>query len=81
MIDPEREWQDRVRGLLRAELARRDISYVELASRLRVLGVTETEKNLSNKIARGAFSAAFFFQCMSVIGCRTVLVPDGSEDP
>jgi hypothetical protein len=72
MADPEKEWQDRVRGMLRAELALRNLSYSDLADRLRTLGITETPKNLSNKVARGTFTAAFFFQCMEVIGCRTI---------
>jgi len=29
-------------------------------------------KNLSNKIARGRFTAAFFMQCMRAIGCRII---------
>jgi hypothetical protein len=58
--------------MLRAELARRNLSYVDLAQRLRAIGVNDTPKNLSNKIARGMFTAAFFLQCMSAIGCRTI---------
>jgi hypothetical protein len=72
MADTDKEWQDRVRGMLRAELARRNLGYVDLADRLRAIGVEDTAKNLSNKIARGMFTAAFFMQCMSVIGCRTI---------
>jgi hypothetical protein len=72
MADTDKEWQDRVRGMLRAELARRNLSYVDLADRLRAMGVEDTPKNLSNKIARGMFTAAFFMQCMSAIGCRTI---------
>ena len=68
MLDVEKEWTDRVRTLLRTEMARREISYVELAERLRGLGIEETPKNLSNKIAKGKFSAAFFFQCMAAMG-------------
>jgi Domain of unknown function (DUF6471) len=70
MPDIDKEWQDRVRGMLRAELARRNLSYVDLAERLRVIGIEDTPKNLSNKIAQGKFSAAFFMQCMTAIGCR-----------
>jgi hypothetical protein len=69
---PDKEWQDRVRGMLRAELARRNLSYADLADRLRTIGVEDTPKNLSNKIARGRFTAAFFMQCMRAIGCRTI---------
>ena len=72
MPNSDKEWQDRVRGMLRAELARRNLSYVDLADRLRAIGVEDTPKNLSNKIARARFTAAFFMQCMRAIGCRTI---------
>jgi Domain of unknown function (DUF6471) len=77
MRHTEKEWELRVRGMLRAELARRNLGYVDLADRLRAVGIPETEKNLSNKIGRGKFSAAFFMQCMNVLGCRVIrLDPD-----
>lgn len=72
MADTNKEWQDRVRRMLRVELARRSLSYVDLADLLRTVGVEDTPKNLSNKIARGMFTAAFFMQCMTAIGCRTI---------
>jgi hypothetical protein len=68
----DKEWQDRVKRLLKAELARRNLSYRQLAERLKAIGVNETERNLSNKISRGGFTAAFFFQVMEAIGCRTI---------
>jgi len=68
----EREWQSRARGILRAELARRNLNYVDLAERLGVIGIVDNPKNLSNKIARGMFTAAFFMQCMAAIGCQTI---------
>jgi hypothetical protein len=77
MADIEKEWRDRVRGMLRAELARRNLNYVDLADRLQSVGITETPKNLSNKIARGMFTAAFFMQCMAAIGCHTIRLDVG----
>ena len=68
----EKDWQERVKRLLKAELTRRDISYRELAERLRAIGVDDNERNISNKISRGGFTAAFFFQCMDAIGCKTI---------
>ena len=70
MARPSQEWQDRARGLLRAELARRNVSQKELVERLARIGATETEKTVSNKLIRGSFSAAFLLQCLDVIGCR-----------
>ena len=70
------EWKGRVRGLLKAELARRDIKQTELARMLvETYGVQETPQSLSNKIRRGAFSAVFMFQILEVIGCETLALP------
>jgi hypothetical protein len=33
---------------------------------------THSERNLSNKIGRGTFTAIFFVQCMEAIGCHTI---------
>jgi hypothetical protein len=68
----DKDWQDRVKRLLKAELSRAGVNYRELAERLRAIGVDENERNISNKISRGGFTAAFFFQCMKAIGCRTI---------
>lgn len=73
----DKEWQDRVKGILKAELKRRNVSYKELATRLEAVGIHETERNINNKISRGGFTAVFFVQCLSVIGCHTLRL---SED-
>jgi hypothetical protein len=68
----QKDWQAKVKRLLRAELSRAGVSYRELAERLRAIGVDENERNLANKVSRGGFTAAFFFQCMQAINCRTI---------
>lgn len=70
------DWQDRVKRLLKAELAGAGVSYRELAERLRRIGIKEDERNISNKISRGGFTAAFFFQCMQAIGVKTIHLDD-----
>jgi len=72
MNPPGEEWQDRVKGILKAELARRHISYRDLAARLAEIGVRDNERNIANKLSRGTFTAAFFVQCLDAIGCRTL---------
>ncbi len=72
MVRPAQEWQDRVRGLLRAELARRNVSYRELVEKLAEIGVKESEQNIANKLSRGTFTAAFMVQCLDAIGCRNL---------
>jgi hypothetical protein len=74
---PEKEWSDRVKSLLKAELKRRNVGYRELAEKLETLGIHETERNIANKISRGGFTAAFFIQCLVAIGCQTLRLDDG----
>jgi hypothetical protein len=66
------DWQERVKGLLKAELKRRGVSYKQLVEKLKQVGVAETDRNIANKLARGGFSAVFLIQCLSAIGCDTV---------
>lgn len=73
---PDKEWQDRVKGLLKAELKRRNVSYKQLAERLDAMGVRESEKNINNKISRGGFTAIFFVQCLVAIGCSNLRLED-----
>jgi Domain of unknown function (DUF6471) len=65
----DNDWKDYARGLLRSEIARRNLNYVDIAERLERIGVHETSQNLSNKIGRGMFGAIFFLQVLHVIGC------------
>ena len=74
---PDKEGSDRVKGILKAELKRRNVSYKELAERLGAIGIHETERNINNKISRGGFTAAFFIQCLVAIGCTTLHLEDG----
>jgi hypothetical protein len=71
-----KEWQARVKGLLKAELKKRDLSYADLTEKLRTIGVKDNERNISNKIARGSFTAVFFIQCLHAIGAHTIHLED-----
>jgi len=66
------DWQAQATGIIRGELKRRNLSYRDLAERLQAIGIKDTEKNVINKIARGAFTAVFFLQCMEAIGVQNV---------
>ncbi|MDP1630203.1 MAG: DUF6471 domain-containing protein [Caulobacter sp.] len=57
-----------VKGTIRAEMNKRDLTYADLVDRLKNIGVEENERNLRNKVARGTFSALFFIQCLEAIG-------------
>jgi Domain of unknown function (DUF6471) len=71
------EWVNLVKGILRAEMARRGITYEQLAQRLAELDVQDTAVNIRNKVARGGFSAVFFVQCLRAIGCHSVRIQEG----
>lgn len=68
----DKEWQARVKGLLKAELKRRNVSYRQLAEKLTEMGIPETELNIKNKISRGGFTAVFMVQCLVAIGCNAI---------
>ena len=72
----EDQWAEIAKGLLRAEMVKRRISYKSLAEKLSAGALVENEANLRNKVSRAGFSAAFFLQAMSVMGCQTVRIAE-----
>ena len=68
------EWVNLVKGILRAEMTRRGMTYDQLAEKLAELGVKDTAVNIRNKVARGGFSAVFFVQCLRALGCHELRV-------
>ncbi|TXH39317.1 MAG: hypothetical protein E6Q98_01050 [Rhodospirillaceae bacterium] len=73
---PEVDWSAKVKGLLKAELKRRSVTYAQLVDKLAEIGVKETEVNIRNKIARGGFTAVFLIQCLEAIGSKTLRMTD-----
>ncbi|ADP72471.1 hypothetical protein Rvan_3278 [Rhodomicrobium vannielii ATCC 17100] len=72
----ETVWSDYVKGLLKAELKRKNVTYKQLVDKLAALGVSETEANIKNKVSRGGFSAVFLVQCLAAIGVQSVRLDD-----
>ena len=70
------DWNNKVKRLLKSELVRRGISNSDLAILLENIGVIETKSSIDSKISRGTFSACFFLQCLSVIGCEKIEIHD-----
>lgn len=68
----EKEWEDRVKGLLKAELKRRNVTYADLVGKLADIGVMDSEPNIRNKISRGKFTAVFFIKCLEAIGSTSL---------
>ena len=72
----EDDWSAAAKGLLKSELKRRNLRYEDLAAKLTASGHHMDPKNLTNKIARGSFTAAFLLECLHVIGCTSVRLDD-----
>lgn len=70
----DKEWEDRVKGLLKAELKRRNVTYAELVGKLADIGIHDSEPNIRNKISRGKFTAVFLVQCFAAIGVNEVRI-------
>jgi hypothetical protein len=75
-IMAERDWGRWAAVVLKVEMQRRRFGFRDLAERLALLSVQENERNLTNKINRGTFSAAFFLQCLSAIGGKSLRFED-----
>jgi 3-mercaptopyruvate sulfurtransferase SseA len=70
------DWNDKVKRLLKSELVRRGISNTELANMLEQIGLEETKSSIDSKISRGTFSASFFLQALTVIGCEKIEIEE-----
>jgi hypothetical protein len=66
------DWETKVKGLLKGELKRRGVTYAQLVDKLSAIGVSETEPNVRNKLARGKFTAVFLIQCLEAIGASSL---------
>ena len=71
------EWEAKVKGLLKAELKRRNVSYAQLVEKLAAVGVVDSEPNIRNKLSRGKFTAVFLIQCLEAIGASSLRLSDG----
>ena len=70
---PERtDWEAKARGILRAEMTRRGLSYAQLVEKLAEIGIKDDERNVRNKVSRGKFTAAFMLQCLEAIEVENV---------
>ncbi|WP_062609238.1 DUF6471 domain-containing protein [Caballeronia calidae] len=64
----EAAWAGLVSRATRVALARQDLSYAELASRLSALGLTESARSVEGKVQRGRFRFSFFLQAVYASG-------------
>ncbi|MBL6751141.1 MAG: hypothetical protein ISP90_11495 [Nevskia sp.] len=61
-----------VQGSLRAEKARRGLTFEQLSRALAEQGIRQSATNLSTKVGRGDMSARLFLALMKVLGCQRI---------
>jgi hypothetical protein len=68
---------DRVSRFLKAELKRADVTYEELAERLKKHGLKgETRDSMADKLKRGIFAATFLLACLAALEIEGVRLAD-----
>ena len=79
--DTENEkWNKRTANILKAELAKRGLTYIDLQEKLKQAGINQTIENIRVKISRGTFASSFLLQCLWVIGVKTLNLADYCSD-
>jgi ribosome-binding protein aMBF1 (putative translation factor) len=76
MATAERELIERMARFVKSELKRADMTYEQLADKLREMGHNETKISVANKINRGTFQASFFVAVMRALGREQVNLAD-----
>lgn len=72
----EEEWSIRAAAFLKRKLRDQEVTYVELAKRLKKHGFKETEASITNKLKRGTFSATFMLACIAALELEGVLIEE-----
>jgi virulence-associated protein VapD len=72
----EKEWAERAARHLKAELKRADLTYDQLAEKLKKHGFKETKASIANKLARSTLTAAFFLACLAAMELEGVILED-----
>jgi hypothetical protein len=67
-IKSEEEWAERAAMFLKHKLKESEVTYVELAKRLKKHGFKEeTEASVTNKLKRGTFPATWFLAVLAAL--------------
>lgn len=72
----EAEIAERTARFLKAELKRADVTYEELAKRLKNHGLNETRDSIAAKLKRGTFAATFLLACLAALEMDGIRLED-----
>jgi hypothetical protein len=70
----EHEWADRTARHLKAELKSANMTYEDLALKLRKHGFNETQASIASKLARATLPAHFFLASLAAMGRDQVIL-------
>jgi hypothetical protein len=72
----EAEIGERATRFLKAELKRTNVTYEELAKRLKKYGLVETRDSIASKLKRGTFPATFLLACCAALNLGRIQLED-----
>ena len=72
MDELNQDWGKMASRILKVEIAKQELTYKELAAKLNELGVNYKESDITARLSRGSFSAAFFIQCLKAMGAKNI---------
>lgn len=72
----EKELAEKTARFLKAELKRADVTYEELAERLKAHGLNETKASIANKLARATVSATFLLATLAALEMESLSLDD-----
>ena len=68
MPSSQAEWEERAAAFLKHKLREAEVTYAELAKRLKKHGFKdETEASITNKLKRGSFPATWFLAVVAAL--------------
>jgi Domain of unknown function (DUF6471) len=76
LVRPTHELAERASRFLKVELKRANVTYEELATRLKKHGLDETRASVSAKLKRGTFAATFLLACLAALELEGVMLED-----
>jgi virulence-associated protein VapD len=69
-------WGSKASEFLKRKLRKAELTYADLAKRLKKHGFDETEASITMKLKRGTFSATFFLACLAALELEGVALEE-----
>lgn len=76
MSEEKTYWSKIASRILKTELAKRGMTYIELVKKLQDIGVDIKVEDLRGRLARGTFGAILFVQCLKAMDVKNLLLEE-----